>query len=263
MKMEGKKIIMFAGALICAGMLIFCGALAASEFSWQKLSRDVSGYEERTFNAVGSFSRVQIDGVDANISIQTTAGEQCTVIYDDSDRGTYHVGMDEDTLVIERDVPWFDTFGIIMSAPKVTVYLPEAEYEDLDVSAVSGSIRIDNLDAKRMNLTATSGKIALSGVNVARDASLKTVSGGIHMEALRADSLTARTTSGGIRLDGVDARDLELRTVSGSIRGTLLSGKEFEASSVSGRIDVPESNPGAGVCSASTTSGRIEIGLAE
>ena len=258
-----KGAIKIAFVLIGIGALIFCGALASSGFNPLKLSRGVSGYEQRSAQFVGPFSRVRIEDVDANICILPTKEAQCIVYYDETDRSGYHLSIEDDALVIVRERSWLDSFGIIMSAPKLNVYLPEAEYDAVDVRVVSGSIQVEGLNTKEMDLATTSGKIQLSYANVTGEAALKTISGGIKMEAFRAGSLNAKTTSGGIRLDDVDAEELELHTTSGSIKGELMSGKEFEASSVSGRISVPESKPGAGICSASTTSGSISISVAK
>ena len=263
MNQREKGAIKIALVLIGIGALIFCGALASSGFNPLELSRSVSGYEQRSAQFVGPFSRVSIEDVDANVRILPTKDARCTVYYDETDRSGYHLNIQDDALVIAHERSWLDSFGIIMSAPKLTVYLPEAQYDAVDVRVVSGSIQIEGLDIKEMDLATTSGKIQLSDANVTGEVALKTISGGIKVEALRAGSLTAKTTSGGIRLDDVDAEELELHSTSGSIKGELMSGKEFEASSVSGRISVPESVPGAGLCQASTTSGSITISVAE
>ena len=263
MRLKGRRVIMAAIALIGIGALIFGSALVVSGFNPLELSRRVSGYEQRYADLVGTFSRISIDDVDANIRILPAENGKCRVIYDQTERSSYHIGIEDGALIIEHNRSWLDSFGIIMSAPKLTVYLPEAEYKSLSVHAVSGSVQADGLDVKRAELELTSGSIQLNNMRIEGEAALKTISGSIELEGLRAGSLSARTTSGAIRLNGVDAEALELHSTSGSIRGELLSGKVFEASSVSGRISVPESQPGAGICSASTTSGRITISVAE
>ena len=260
MKMSVKIWIALALVLIGIGSVIFCGAFAVSGFNMRKLSREVSGYEERTFQAVGSFSRVQIDDVDANVQILPSTDGKCTVHYDETDRSSYRFGVSDDALTITHDRSWLDSFGIIMSAPKLTVYLPEAAYEKLDVHVVSGSIRVEGFEFGAAKLETTSGSIHLANVDVESLAS-RTVSGGIRLEDVDAESLALRTTSGGIRLESVDAESLALQTVSGSIRAELLSGKEYDVSSVSGRISVPDSESGAGLCQASTTSGSITISV--
>ena len=252
-----------ASALVAIGLIILAGAFAVSGFSPLRLSRTVAGYEERTKDFVAEFSEVRIQDVDASIRVLPSEDGRCSVHYDVTGRSNYHIEIVGDALVIEHERHWLDSFGIFMSAPKLTVYLPRTAYDALDVQDVSGSITVEDLDVGTLNIKTTSGSIRLTDVRAEGDATLKTVSGSIRLASVRADDLTAGTTSGGIRLDDVDAGSLELHTVSGSIKGTLAAGKEFDASSVSGRISVPESTPGAGACRASTTSGSIAISISE
>ena len=270
MKMSVKIWIALALVLIGIGSVIFCGAFAASEFNILKLSREVSGYEQRTFRAAGEFTQVRIEDVDANIQIVRSEDGQCTVYYDETDRSTYRFGISDDVLTITHERHWLDSFGIIMSAPKLIVCLPEAAYAKFNVHTVSGSIQVEGLEFGAANLETTSGGIRLTNVRTASGMSsgtgslrAKTTSGNIRLEGVNANSLALQCVSGGIRLESVDAESLALQTVSGSIRAELLSGKEYDVSSVSGRISVPDSESGAGLCQASTTSGSITISVAE
>ena len=252
-----KGAIRVAVALIAVGLLVFAGTLAASGFNPLEMSRRVSGYEERTERFDGAFSELHIRDVDANIRVLPSEDGRCSVHYDQTERSTYRVNIVNDALVIERERHWLDSFGIFMSAPKLTVYLPRTAYDRIDARTVSGSIQVEELAFESAELETTSGGIRLTDVRVASGPAFRTLDGG----SSDAGCLRAKTVSGGIRLEGVDAESLELRTVSGSIKGTLLSGKVFEASSVSGQIRVPESTPGAGVCRAATTSGSISISI--
>lgn len=263
MSMREKEMMRIAFVLFGIGLVIIACAFAVCGFSPLELSRRVSGYEQKTVDLVDTFTSVRIENVDANVYLLPSEDGKCSVIYDETDRSTHHVKIGDGTLVVERKRSWLDSFGFFMSAPKLTVYLPEAEYREIYAHTVSGSVRMEGLNCGSLDLQTTSGKIRLSNVNVKGDAALKCVSGSIKLTSVQAGSLSARTTSGSIRLEGVDAEDMEMRSVSGSIKGELFSAKSYEASSVSGRVRVPESVPGAGLCRASTTSGSITISVAE
>lgn len=259
MTMWERRVIRMAGALLGIGLLIVAGAFAVSGFNPLELSRRVSGYEERTKDFVGEFSGVRVQDVDADVRIVPSESGRCSVHYDETKRSTYHIEIVNDELVIERERDWRDSFGIFWSAPKLTVYLPRAAYEAVNVHTVSGGIQIEGIECAELNIDVTSGGIRLTDVRVFSGPDFRMLDSG----SSNAGCLSARTVSGGIRLDGVDAERLDLHTVSGGIKGTLRSGKVFEASSVSGRVRVPESTPGAGLCKASTTSGGISITVEE
>lgn len=263
MKAKEKDMIRLAVLLLMIGLLIVAGVFAVNGFNPVRLLRGVSGFEEREAVLIDDFSEIRILDVDASIRVLPSEDGKCSVYYDQTDKSTYTIKIGDSALIIEHKKSWLDSFGFFMTSPRLTVYLPQANYEALNVQNVSGSIRVEGLQFGEMNLKTTSGSIQLDDVRIEGEAALKTVSGSVRLTSAQAGGLTAGTTSGGIRLDGVDAETLEMRTVSGSIKGTLCSGKVFEASSVSGRVRVPESTPGAGVCSASTTSGGISISVEE
>ena len=74
-------------------------------------------------------------------------------------------------------------------------------------------------------------------------------------------AVTVDTTSGDIDLERSDAASLTLSTVSGEVEGTLLSAKNFSVSSTMGRVSVPASNPSAGPCNVTTTSGDVRLAV--
>jgi len=108
------------------------------------------------------------------------------------------------------------------------------------------------------------------------DINITTVSGRIELTGLRAQTISARSTSGRVEVRDTHATELELRSVSGRVEvfsssadtlstnstsGRLYMSGEFDtvtARSVSGRIEFISDNVPSSL-SASTTSGRISV----
>lgn len=184
------------------------------------------------------------------------------------------------------------------NAPEVILYLPAGNYGALTVSTTSGDVESSGqLNFSAANLTTVSGDIEISGSvtgNVAcvttsgdvelnsptagnvqvnttsgdteltgayiQSLSVQSVSGDIDLErTTAAGEIAISTNSGEVELKSVDAASLSIVTTSGEVEGSLLSGKNFSASSTSGRVSVPASDPNAGACSVSTTSGSIRL----
>jgi hypothetical protein len=184
---------------------------------------------------------------------------------------------------------------------KLNVYLPESEYRDLSVNNVSGGAEAKSgLTFMNATLKTVSGGIRFNA-SVRSSASFESTSGGIEASGFECELLKADCTSGGIRISNVscgtaniectsggitltsvvtsgemeietmsggitfdrcDGGSIRAETVSGSIKGSLLSPKVFKADTVSGKIRVPADGDG-GLCELETTSGRIEITIAE
>ena len=184
--------------------------------------------------------------------------------------------------------------------PTVILYLPAGNYGALTVSTTSGDVEASaQLNFSAVNLTTVSGDIELGGSvsgNVvcnttsgdvelycptAGAVQINTTSGDAELTGCYAESVavlstsgdtdlehtivsgavTVDTTSGDIDLERSDAASLTLSTVSGEVEGTLLSAKNFSVSSTMGRVSVPASNPSAGPCNVSTTSGDVRLAV--
>lgn len=199
--------------------------------------------------------------------------------------------------------PWYQRIGIYWyENTQVTVYLPAGEYEDIYIKTVSGNITVpEDFAFGNAEVYSTSGNVSFCA-DTAEALTVKTVSGSIRIEgvaqgdvkvnstsgeiALRdmtPDSLTVGVTSGDIELTDVvvrgnmkletvsgdvefnraDAQTMKLKTVSGDIEGTLLLTKDFVTDTVSGNIRVPRSDSTKGICEIKTTSGDVEIDLAD
>lgn len=180
---------------------------------------------------------------------------------------------------------------------KLSIYLPEREYDAVHamtssgkitacgVSAVklkldttSGSIRVTDAECGELALTSTSGGIHAEGVSVEGEAAVEASSGSVQLtnltcseldaatssgsvklkDTLADDIISVNTSSGSVELSSCDAARLSISTTSGSVRGSLLTPKAFDAHSVSGSIDVPSDTAGGG-CRISTTSGSVRM----
>lgn len=157
----------------------------------------------------------------------------------------------------------------------------EATAGDLTVSSTSGDVSLSHLTVSSLKADSSSGDIVLSSATVSGNAVLKAVSGDVNVHITEAFTLQAKTTSGDIELsealiDGAltleavsgivelsdtDAASLRIKTVSGDVEGSLLSAKSFVTHTTSGNIRTPASDPTAGLCEITTTSGDIELRL--
>lgn len=153
--------------------------------------------------------------------------------------------------------------------------------ETLAVESRSGEVRLASVYAGTAQVKTNSGDIELSDVQISGEVSIEAKSGSIELESMESGSIRAETNSGDIditdakingeafveaksgdvELERFDAASIRIETKSGDVEGLLLSGKNFVTQTQSGECIVPMSEPNAGICEISTSSGDIHISI--
>ena len=220
-----------------------------------------------------------------------------------------------DERTVEDYIPYI---GINIGSPKITVYLPEGQYASLSVrgstgdidvpeamqfgdvdisfstgdvsfsaSAASvkiktgtGSIRMEHTSAGTLDLSVSTGHIAVSDVACEGNVQVSVSTGKVNFTNLRcqnllsqgntgdillenviaADSFSIERTTGDVTLVRCDASEIFIKTTTGDVHGSLLSEKTFIAQTDTGDVTVPRISSG-GMCQIDTTTGDIHITL--
>ncbi len=154
----------------------------------------------------------------------------------------------------------------------VCISIPAAYSGRLNIDSVSGSIRMNGLQAQSADVESVSGSISISGCTIGR-LSVESVSGSIHADGSY-EAVSAQSVSGSIKMECTEAlKDkCTLESVSGSISLGLPRGMgytlEYESMSGSFRDEITgtsgkkhgSSQNGGGVpISISTMSGSIKV----
>lgn len=286
------------GTLISAATIISIGS---------ELSRlNTEKYNDRTIELTEPFEIISIDCTDSSIYLLPSSDGQCTAVFSEAENTPHTAEISNGKLTVKQtdSRKWYDFIGISWGLDEisVTLYLPNAAYNELYIKTVSGDIDMpDNLNFGNSTLISTSGDIEcnadISGELTAKttsgdleisgdiqgDAAVTSTSGDVKLEDMTSAALTAgstsgnvelervnttgecilKTTSGDIIFDNCDAETLNLKSTSGDINGKILTVKNFSADTVSGDIDIPNSDTSAGECVAKTTSGDIKISIAK
>ena len=142
----------------------------------------------------------------------------------------------------------------------------------------SDSVKAENLSAGSLDLTVSTGNIAVTGISCSGDISIKVSTGRIDLNGVKCQSLVSTGNTGNVYLNNVtatkmlsverstgdvrfndcDAGEIFITTDTGDVSGTLLSEKIFLAKSDTGKIDVPKTVTG-GRCEITTSTGNIKI----
>ena len=315
MKTATKIWLIAAAALVLVGTTIFAGVMTVLNWDFSKLSTDRYQTKEYTINEDFRSIAVVTDTADIDF---IPSEECRVVCYEPENAAhTVQVEEGTLAIKVEDRRKWYEHIGISIGAPKIAVYLPEGIYEQLSVSsqtgrvdipadyaftgifvtestghvtclasvsenitvkATTGSIRIENLTAGQLDLSVSTGKIHVSGVDCKGDVNVSVSTGDADLTDLTCKNLitngstgdialknvvasekfTITRTTGDVKFDGCDASALSVTTSTGNVTGTLLSEKVFIADTDTGSVRVPRTATG-GRCEITTGTGSIKI----
>ena len=283
-------------SLILTGCLIFGGAM--SKIKWNFLDLSTNKFETKEYIISEKYSNITIFSGVADIVLEPTTETETKVICYQQTNLTYTVIVKDNTLLIESvdTRKWFDYIGFNFKQPKITVCIPQGQYDslvvngdtgyvnipseyefnnieitqstgkitnhasaknDIVLTTNTGGITVGNVSAQSISVTVSTGKVNLRDVNCATLIS-KGDTGDVTLKNTEATEMNITRSTGDVNLENCDAENIFIQTDTGDIIGTLKSEKVFVTESNTGKIDVPNSLNG-GTCELKTSRGDIKI----
>lgn len=264
------------------------------------LNRNSSKLMTAKYDVSEEFKDIQITTKTASIEFIPSEDGKTSIICHEPENRKHTVSVKDGVLVITLNDTrkWYEFIGIDFYSPKITVYLPQREYgnlnihastgnttlpdgftfEGVSVKASTGDISVNGIVADMLNLSVSTGNITVENSICSKDVKIEVSTGktnltNIQCKNLISDGDTGNITltnvlasekfdierdTGKVRLNGCDAGEIYIETDTGSVTGTLLSEKVFITKSDTGKIDVPKTVTG-GRCEIETDTGNIII----
>lgn len=267
-----------ASFLAVLGIVIFVGIMAVYNWDFSKLG--TVKYETNTYTANGTFDKISINVDTTEIKFLPTDSKDCSIVCFENEKIKHSAKIQNGTLVIDTvdTRKWYDFISISLGSPKMTVYLPQNEYNSLSVETDTGDITLpkdfsfknieidgDTSDVSCFASVSDIIEIELSTGDINIDTvttgklDLSTSTGDITLKnVISTDSLSIETDTGDVEFKDSDADKIYVETSTGDVTGTLLSEKVFITQSNTGRIRVPKTTTG-GKCEIETDTGDIKI----
>lgn len=253
------KIWLMAGvALVILGALLFAASMMAYNWDFTKLS--TQNRETNTYEISENFSNISINTDTADVEFVLSGDGNCRVICDETEKEKHSVTVKDGTLVIDiiDEREWKDYIGINFDTSKITLYLPQKEYEAVSVKISTGDIYMDDLYASDINVSVSTGDVDITDAeckNLVSEGS----TGEVYMEDVIAEEkLSIQRSTGDIKIISCDADELFIKTSTGDVTGSLKSDKVFITKVNTGDVDVPDTTAG-GRCEIATSTGDIKI----
>ena len=240
-------------ALIVAGLLILAGGmLAVLGLSFAGENPPESKLNQQEILVQEAFSNIQIHTEDCDVTFVPYNGTaDAHVVFMEQERTKHIVAVENGTLTIkmEDNRKWNDHVGILdmfgrMESLEMTVYLPVAEYESLQIRT-------------------STGDIALAQDPFFRNVVLRTSTGDISCVGVGGDALDCMTATGDITVQNSAPNMLKLQSNTGDCKVSTVAGDEIHMTTNTGEVDAENVNVLTFHCDTETGDVELEKVLAE
>lgn len=193
-----------AALLVVVGGILFVAVMAANDWNFRILS--TARYETNTYEITEDFADLSICTDTADVVLLPTTDGTCKVVCHEQENVKHSVAVSNGTLVVQASDmrKWYDHIGIFsFGSPKLTVYLPEAQYSTLAIETDTGDMEIPkSFQFSSINISASTGDVTV--------------------RASALEHIKIATSTGKICVDGVSANALELSTSTGDVAVTAV-----------------------------------------
>lgn len=227
-------------------------------FDFTKL--DTAVYVKREDTVKEPFTEMEIDALGADVRILPSEDGSCSVHSRLNEKIDYSLSVSDGKLSVKCTDrrSWYEYIGFGFREETITVYLPCAQYEKLDVKVKSGDVLMRELTAQTANIVSGSGDVKLIDIQ-GKSMHIDVDSGDATLNSMQlTGALKLKLDSGDAKLIGVQGVAAHVEVGSGDVEmQDLETTKEVTVKTKSGDIAIENSKAGS-VC-LTAGSGDIEI----
>ncbi|GIN71984.1 hypothetical protein J14TS2_24590 [Bacillus sp. J14TS2] len=245
-----KKISIIALLFIIVGGIASAITFSAAKEKTAAVTTDISDF---------SFNAVQIDVTNTDVELMPTQEQaKIEVVGRSAQKRSNELSVDQqgDILSIhseDKTKKWF-SFGFDQS-PKIIVYVPEKEYDSIQVKGKTADLYVEKIAAKNIDIATNAGDIVAENLT-SDQLAVKATSGDVRLDQITGDT-SAETKSGDIVLSNIDAANVQSLTRSGDTAFKNVSG-EVQAKTRSGDFSLRNDQISSPI-TAETSNGDIFI----
>lgn len=218
--------ILFAVLTAALVLGIVFGSTSINLFSLELCLYDTTGYSAMTSNTetidVSSIKNITVDWVSGQINIKKADGDSISISesYENGGEVSGDDGLrykvDGNELIIRyKKSQSIIGFGIHKSK-KLTLLLPEKEYNKLKIDTTSAEINVSDAQVGEISVDSVSGKQTFTNIT-ANSFDIDNVSGNLEFTGCKSDGLDCDGVSGRINYSGSITGSIDVDTVSGDI----------------------------------------------
>lgn len=212
-----------------------------STLGWDFAKLSTVRFETNTHDVTEPFGNISLVTDTADIVFALSNDGKCSVKCYEEENAKHSVTVENGTLnvKINEQKSLYDYIGFYFGSPKITVYLPKAEYSALSVKGGTGNIEIPkSFTFESADISLSTGDVDFSAA-ARKEVKIKTGTGNICTEDTSADSLTLSVTTGKITVSDVTcAGDITVGVSTGKTELTDVSCKNIISDGTTGSISM-------------------------
>lgn len=196
-------------------------------------------YETNTYEIDKAFSDISITTDTADIIFALSDDGKCKVECYEEKNAKHSVTVENDVLVVKSSKSWYDYIGFNFGSPKITVYLPKAEYNALSIHEATGNVEIPkDYSFENVDFSLSTGDVKFFA-SASKLVKIKVITGNIRVENTSADALDLSVTTGNVTVSGVTCRDdITVNVVTGNAYLADSSCRSVISSGITGNISL-------------------------
>lgn len=239
MRKKTKIWLVIATALVVVGCVIFGGVMTMLQWDFTKLS--TVKYETNDYEIDENYKNISIVTDTADIVFMPSQNSKSSIVCHEQKNVKHSVAVKDDTLVISvvDTRKWYEYIGINIGTPKITVYLPNAEYEKLFIKESTGDVAIpNNFSFESMDISTSTGDVK-NDASASESIKIKTGTGNIRVENISAEALDLSVSTGEITVCDVTCQgDVKIHVSTGKTKLTDVACKNLTSSGNTGDISL-------------------------
>lgn len=229
--------LIISAVLVIFGLIVFVGVMAVYDFDFAKLSTEK--YTTNTYEVSGDFNKIAIDVDTTDVEFAVSKEGQCKIVCTETEKVKHSAGVQNGSLLINivDTRKWYDYIGIFNGDYKMTVYLPQENYESIIIDTHTGDISIpDTITLYNLKIDGdTSDVECFAPVSNCMEIELST--GNITAENFTTGEIDFSTSTGDINIIGVAVGgNIDIETDTGAVKLINVSCKDFSSESDTGDI---------------------------
>ncbi|MBR4295214.1 MAG: DUF4097 family beta strand repeat protein [Clostridia bacterium] len=231
-----KMWIICAIVLVILGVTLFSMALAGYNWDFTKLS--TVKYETNTHQINEVFNDISIKTDTSDVVFAASSDGICKVVCDETEKIKHSVTVVDSTLTINLldERKWYEYIGINFRSTKITVYLPDAEYNKLFIKESTGDIEIPkDFKFESIDISASTGDVK-NFASASDLIKIKASTGSIKVEGVSAETLDLSVSTGKITASGINCGHIKTKVSTGKTSLTDISCANVISSGDTGEI---------------------------
>lgn len=236
MKKTAKFCLLIVSVLLILGLLAF--AWVMTKYNWDFTKLNTVKYQTNTYGITESFNNIHLETDTADIVFAPTTDDKCSIICYEETKAPHSATVLDNTLSIKtvNKKSWYDYININFSSPKITIYLPEAQYAALLISESTGDIEVPkDFNFDKVDISLSTGDVDFSGVS--KSLKIKTNTGDVSVKSTSVEKLDLKASTGAISVSGTACSgDTNLNISTGKTTLTDFKCKNLTSNGTTGDI---------------------------